>query len=38
MEELKKELLQYIYYYNHERAHQGIDGKKPIKMINLLPN
>lgn len=36
-EELKEELLQYLYYYNHERPHQGIDGKKPIEMINLLP-
>lgn len=36
-EELKEELLQYLYYYNHERPHQGIDGKKPIEMINPLP-
>jgi hypothetical protein len=36
--ELKEELLQYMYYYNHERAHQGINGKKPIEMINPLPN
>lgn len=35
--ELKEELLQYLYYYNHERPHQGIDGKKPIEMINPLP-
>jgi hypothetical protein len=37
-EELREELLQYIYYYNNERPHQGIDGKKPIEMINPLPN
>lgn len=36
-EELKEELLQYLYYYNHERPHQGIEGKKPIEMINPLP-
>lgn len=36
-EELKEELLQYLYYYNHERPHQGIDGKKPIEMIKTLP-
>jgi len=36
--ELKEELIQYLYYYNHERPHQGIDGKKPIEMTNLLPN
>lgn len=35
--ELKEELLQYLYYYDHERPHQGIDGKKPIEMINPLP-
>lgn len=40
IEELKEELLQYIYYYNHERAHQGLNGKKPIELvqINPLPN
>jgi len=38
LEELKEELLQYLYYYNHERPHQGINGKKPIEMLNLLPN
>lgn len=38
LDELKEELLQYLYYYNHERPHQGIDGRKPIEMINLLPN
>jgi len=38
IQELKEELLQYLYYYNHERPHQGIDGKKPIEMTNLLPN
>ncbi|MET3029466.1 IS3 family transposase, partial [Flavobacterium sp. UW10123] len=30
-EELKEELLQYLYYYNHERPHQGIDGKSQSK-------
>jgi hypothetical protein len=38
LEELKDELLQYLYYYNHERAHQGINGKKPIDMLKVLPN
>jgi hypothetical protein len=33
IEELKEELLQYMYYYNHERPHQGIDGKKPVEML-----
>jgi hypothetical protein len=33
LEELKDELLQYICYYNYERPHQGIGGKKPIEMV-----
>jgi transposase InsO family protein len=33
LDELKDELLQYLVYYNWERPHQGIDGKKPIEMI-----
>ena len=28
-EELKDKLLQFLYYYNHQRPHQGIDGKAP---------
>lgn len=32
-EELKKELVQYLYYFNNLRPHQGIGGKKPIEMI-----
>jgi|SRR5579872_345167 len=35
LEELKDELTQYLYYYNHERPHQGIGGKKPVEMITL---
>jgi transposase InsO family protein len=31
VEELKEELLQYLYYYNHERPHQGINGKNPVE-------
>lgn len=40
LEELKEELLQYVYYYNHERPHQGINNKKPVEMLqaNPLPN
>ncbi|MGL4331753.1 MAG: integrase core domain-containing protein [Bacteroidales bacterium] len=33
IEELKEELLQYMYYYNHERPHQAIEGKKPADML-----
>lgn len=34
-EELEEELLKYLIYYNWERPHQGIDGKKPIDMVSL---
>jgi hypothetical protein len=33
--ELEDELLKYLVYYNWERPHQGINGKKPIDMITL---
>ena len=32
-EHLQKELTEYIYYYNHERPHQGIGGQTPA-LIN----
>lgn len=35
LEELEDELLKYLIYYNWERPHQGINGKKPIDMISL---
>lgn len=38
-EELKEELLQYLYYYNYERPHQGINGETPYNFLQkLLPN
>jgi hypothetical protein len=37
IEELKEELLQYLYYYNHERPHQALNGKPPVSTIILLP-
>lgn len=36
-EELIEELLQYMYYYNHERYHQGINDI-PVNFKNSLPN
>ncbi len=33
LEELKDELIQYLAYYNLERPHQGIGGKRPVDMI-----
>lgn len=35
LEELEDELTRYLVYYNWERPHQGIGGKKPIDMITL---
>ena len=35
LEELEDELLKYLVYYNWERPHQGINGKKPIDMASL---
>ena len=37
VEELKEELLQYMYYYNHERPHQGLNGKTPVQMLETPP-
>ncbi|QXV65233.1 transposase family protein [Mucilaginibacter sp. 21P] len=35
LQELEDELLKYLVYYNWERPHQGIGGKKPIDMATL---
>lgn len=32
LEELKDEVMQYMCYYNNERPHQGIEGKKPAEI------
>jgi len=34
---LKEELLQYLYYYNHERPHQGVGGIPPFKFAENCP-
>lgn len=34
---LKDELLQYLYYYNHERPHQGLGGKTPAQVNEKCP-
>lgn len=36
-EHLKDELLQYLYYYNHERPHQGLVGKTPAEVNENCP-
>jgi len=37
LEHLKDELLQYLYYYNHERPHQALNGKTPAKFNENCP-
>ncbi len=37
VEELKEELLQYLYYYNHERPHQALKGVSPIVFSEKCP-
>ncbi len=36
IEDLQNELAQYLYYYNYERAHQGINGLSPVKFLEKL--
>jgi transposase InsO family protein len=35
--ELKEELLQYLYYYNHERPHQALGGQTPVEFGKTCP-
>lgn len=34
LEELKSELIDYLYYYNTQRPHQGIGNKVPVEMCS----
>ena len=36
LEHLQNELEQYLYYYNHERPHQGINGLNPVEFLKKL--
>ena len=36
VEELKDELMQYLLYYNTARPHQGLGGKTPLQVLQLL--
>jgi transposase InsO family protein len=36
-DKLKDELLQYLYYYNHERPHQGLGGETPAQANEKCP-
>ncbi len=37
VDELKEELLQYLYYYNSERPHQALNGKTPVEFAKNCP-
>ena len=37
IEEFKKELLEYLYYYNYERPHQALNGKTPVDFLQKCP-
>jgi transposase InsO family protein len=36
IEHLQNEIEQYLYYYNHERPHQGINGDNPVQFLKKL--
>jgi len=36
IDHLMDELSQYIYYYNHQRPHQGINGDTPVSFLKKL--
>lgn len=38
IDELKDAVLGYNFYYNEHRPHQGINGKKPLDMLNIVIN
>ncbi len=36
IEQMQEELSQYLYYYNHQRPHQGINGDNPVSFLSKL--
>jgi len=36
-DQLAEELLQYLYYYNHERPHMALNGKTPVQVNENCP-
>ena len=36
VEELQRELVEYLLYYNTERPHQGLGGKSPLQTLQNL--
>ena len=36
IEELREQLIQYSYYYNHERLHQGINHQTPFQALEAI--
>ena len=37
VDHIKNELLEYLVYYNHERPHQGLNGKTPADFAKNCP-
>lgn len=37
LEHLNEELIQYLYYYNHERPHMALNGLTPVQMNEKCP-
>lgn len=35
---LRKKFRDYLYYYNNEREHQGLDGLTPLQKLQSFPN
>lgn len=36
IEDLKRELAEYLGYYNNSRPHQGIEGRTPVEQLDLV--
>lgn len=37
LDQARRKFRDFIYYYNHERSHQGLDGLTPIEKLRTIP-